>query len=228
MTVVELSVTIALLGIVVAGLLAVMNSAQTNLGRQISRSDSNDQLRQAVEAMDREVRSGDVLYDPATESYSAGDITPYMSIRIYTESNEPTRGKKCVQWRITSPTATKPNELQVRSWEPNWTDAADSSQVSGWRTVATGVVNRITTAGVNSPGGSTLQAFKRPPVGSSNYLNIILVDLRADSDTTTQKGLPVEAQQSISGRNTEFFSTSTACGSASAAPSSSGPGIPPY
>src|SRR5438309_10254956 len=116
MTVIELSTAMLLLGIVVAALLSVMYSAQTNLGREISRSSSNDQVRLAIESLDREVRSGEVLYDPASESYSSGDVTSGMSLRIFTQSNAPTRsGPRCVQWRITSA-----GLLQERNWDPNW------------------------------------------------------------------------------------------------------------
>src|SRR5438094_130868 len=120
MTMIELSISIGLLGIVIAALFATLNSAQTNLGREMSRSDSNDEVRLAAGSLDREVRSGNVLYDPAVENLSSGDVAPGMSLRIETQSNEPTRGDQawCDQWRITST-----GQLQERRWlsgMPGW------------------------------------------------------------------------------------------------------------
>jgi hypothetical protein len=164
-----------------------------------------------MQSLDREVRSGDVLYDPAAEVYAPGDVASGMSIRIYTESNAPTRGgKRCVQWRITSA-----GELQERNWDPNW-QTNPSTLVTGWRIVATNVTNRT----------DNIAAFTRPTPSTTN---IITVALRTNNSPT--KGSTVEEDASISGRNTIFFSSSQICGPPTPDPSLSGQGgsrIPPY
>jgi prepilin-type N-terminal cleavage/methylation domain-containing protein len=203
-TLIEMSIVGALLSVVVGATVLVMNGAQTNLGREISRADSNDQVRLAMQSVDRDVRSGDVLYNPADEVYAAGEIAPGMSMRIYTESNQPTRGKRCVQWRITSD-----GELQQRNWAP--TDPAGTN--TGWRITATGITNRA----------EAVAAFARPNPGTLNIVNIVL---RANTDAT--KGKPVQVDASVSGRNTTFFSASEPCGPASPAPVSGPDGIPAY
>lgn len=218
MTLIELSVVVALLGVVVAAVLSVMYSAQSNLEREVSRSTSNDNIRLAVESIDREIRSGQVLYDPqsASNSYttgSQGDVQPGWSIRIYTRSQHSTSGgtaPKCVQWRITSGhvTGLKAGLLQERNWDP--TDPA--STVSGWRIVATGISN-IT----DSP---SVPAFTLP---SPNLVNI---DLRADDQAS--KGSEVQVVQSVSGRNTIFNTNSSICGPASPAPAPGANGVPGY
>jgi len=197
----ELSIVIGLLIVVVAMSLAVFEGAETNLGRETSRSASNDQLRQAVESVDRDVRSGNVLYDPASENYHAGcsavelptcgDIQPGMSLRIYTQSNFVTRGgATCVQWRITSG-----GELQRRSWLSAVTPAASS-----WQIVAYHITNR--TDGVN--------AFA---LSSSTRADMINVDLRANDDPSGKNGSTVEVTDSVTGRNTELGPATQPCGS---------------
>ena len=207
MTLVELSIAMGLLAIVLMAVIGVMNSSQTNLQREISRSTTNDQLRLAAQSIDREMRSGEVLYDPATESYSAGDVAGGMSVRIYTDSNYETRGGQawCTQWRITSS-----QELQTRRWVPDWSNLNDRSQYIPWRTVATGITNRV----------DGITAFTRP----AGVLNLINIRLRGNNDST--KGATTEIDQSISGRNTSGNGSSTICGGVTPSPSTGG--VPTY
>jgi type II secretory pathway pseudopilin PulG len=216
MTLIEITIVVGLLGVVIASLLSVLYSAQASLDRQISRSSSNDQIRLAVEEIDREVRSGNVLYDPATEVYASGDVAAGMSMRVYTESNAPTRGGwKCVQWRITSA-----GQLQQRSWDPSW-QTSPSTLVSGWRIVATNLTNRT----------DNVAAFSR---SSPTAVNIVNINLRANDDATGSKGSTVNVQDSVTGRNQLFFppSTHAECGPTTPDPTLPGVGafepVPPY
>ena len=85
-----------------------------------------------IHFQDRQIRSGNVLYDPGTENDAANGITPGQSVRIYTQANVAARGQRCVQYRIYG------GSLQQRSWSTIWrTDAS----VSPWRIVADNVVN---------------------------------------------------------------------------------------
>src|SRR6266511_3428965 len=102
MTVVELTTTISLLTVVMTILFTVIVSVQDNLVRQTSRSTSNDQVRLAIEELDREIRSGVVLSDPNSENDAAHYVFPGMSLRIYSWANATTRatngapGTRCV------------------------------------------------------------------------------------------------------------------------------------
>ncbi len=215
MSLIELTMAIGLLALVIVAVLTTLNVTQTNIDKQMSRSDSNDQLRQAFQSIDREVRSGNVLYDPTQEVFAGGDVAAGMSLRIYTQANAPTRGSQawCVQWRITSS-----RELQSRRWLPGWTDATNTSQVTGWRTVATGLTNRT----------DNVAAFSR--IGSAG--NLLSVRLRANNDPSAKKGSAIEVQQAVSGRNTQFYPAATSCGAAVPDPALVNPKdstrVPPY
>jgi prepilin-type N-terminal cleavage/methylation domain-containing protein len=190
MTLLETLISTALLGIVVTIFLNVLVTVQSGLGRQTDRSQDNDQARLAVENLDREIRSGNLLYDPALEDDTApagSDIAEGMSLRIYTQSNANTRdpGNRCVQWRITSG-----DQLQRRDWSINWqTDGI----VSGWRVVAENVVNRSLSPPVPA------FALDADPEKGGRIVVITVV-----TNTNAESGLPVRITQSVTGRNTQY------------------------
>src|SRR5262249_17743674 len=127
-TLVELVIVTSLLLVVLTAFFVTFDVAQRNFGIQLDRTQSNDQAQLAVEELDREVRSGNLLYDPALEP------VPGMMLRVYTQTNAPTRSpdNRCVQWKISS------QQLLVRSWSVTW----DSDGiVTGWRVVADHIVN---------------------------------------------------------------------------------------
>ena len=71
-TLVELLVVMGLLGVVLTAVLGALVSIQNTENKVNIRKQSEDQVRLAVEQIDRQVRSGNVLYDPAQEGTNAG------------------------------------------------------------------------------------------------------------------------------------------------------------
>ena len=128
MSLVELVVAMGIMSIVLVVFGTVLASVQRQVVAQEKLSAANDEARFAIQQLDRELRSGNVLYDPALEA------VPNMRLRVYTQTNAPTRGAYlCKLWRIRGSTRL----LQVRSWLPGATAWLDD-----WRTVAQYVVNR--------------------------------------------------------------------------------------
>jgi type II secretory pathway pseudopilin PulG len=119
MTLAELMITLSLLLVTTAAFLTVLQSVQTGVIRQQERSMTNDAARLAIQRLDREIRSGNVLYDPAGEALAS------YSMRIYTQANAPTRNPafQCVQWKI------EDQQLLRRSWP-----SGRPEEVSGWGT----------------------------------------------------------------------------------------------
>jgi prepilin-type N-terminal cleavage/methylation domain-containing protein len=200
-TLVELMVSLGIMAVVITAFLGVFGQAFTSLGRQTTRSNDEDQVRLAVEELDREIRSGNLLYDPSLESGPLGsDVVAGMSLRVYTQTNADTRdpGNRCVQWRITSGEL-----LQRRDWSVNW---AVDGQVSGWRIVAENVVNRSLSPQVT--------AFTLDPDPSKGGRTMIIT-ISVQTDPT--KGKAVQIRQSVTGRNTEYGYPNNICDT-----------IPPY
>ena len=193
-TLVELVVSMMVLGIAMLIFSTTLMTVQTSVVNQDLHMQTNDQARLALQQIDREMRSGNVLYDPATE----GTLTPgsggaadnnYM-VRIYTQTNANDRGYSCVQWRITNS-----KELQTRWWPPENPDA-----VSEWRTVATGIVNRA----------FSVPAFQldTDPLKGNRVLNVTL-RVSVDPDATPLEATEIKA--AFTGRNTAYGYPVTVC-----------------
>src|SRR5262249_35270602 len=90
-TLVAMTSALMLMLVVLVIFITVMVSVQGAVAKDQGRSASNDQARLAVEELDREIRSGNVLYDPSLENDPGNGIYPNMSLRIYTQSNADTR-----------------------------------------------------------------------------------------------------------------------------------------
>jgi type II secretory pathway pseudopilin PulG len=198
-TIIEMAIGMLILGIVVSAFMTALFSVQRSFDRQSDRSQSNDQARLAVEEIDREVRSGNLLYDPNLENDPANGIYPGMALRIYTQTNAVTRdpGNRCVQWRILN------GELQSRSWTITW---RTDGQVTAWRVIADHVVNQT-----DAPQVAAFALDPESTKGSRTLIVTVLVNERAAS------GGDVRIQASVTGRNTEYGYPSDICND-----------IPPY
>lgn len=184
-TLVELIFTLMIFSIVGAVFTSVLYAVQTNVARQQVRTVANDQARLAIEQMDREIRSGSVLYDPSVEP--AGDCgghacAPNFSLRVYTQANATTRTppNQCVQWVVDD------GNLYRRAWA-----AGSPTSLDGWRTVAEHVVNRDPSVGV--------PAFAMDPTPGSKVLGIVLLVNPNLGSTDAPRNLRIET--SIAVRN---------------------------
>lgn len=181
----ELITSLAMLLLVSGAFITVTQTVQMGVERQGDHSRANDQARLAIEQIDREVRSGSILYNPGLESPA------FYGLRVYTQSNATTRpsGSMCVQWRIYE------RELQRRDWAPG-----APGTVTGWQTIATNIVN--------------IDLLKRAfeldpdPVKSGRTLDVTLF---VDGDIQDPTVSPVRIQTSITGRNAALGNPESVC-----------------
>jgi len=169
-------------------------------------ADAQSELRIALAQIDRQVRSGNVLFSPADEPTWVASCTAVGTysgtcMRIYTQSNGT---QKCVQWQLMpdpAPTATPGTYLlRSRSWAPNW---QTGGTVDGWGVVARGLNY---TAGV-TPAPFTLStalATGVTPYGD-RLLQVHLESL------DTRRDHPIAIDSSITGRNTSYGFNSGQC-----------------
>jgi prepilin-type N-terminal cleavage/methylation domain-containing protein len=176
----ELMITVSMLVIVVAMFLGILENVNTAVGRQQARSISNDDARLAVARLDREIRSGNVLYNPADEA------DPHYTLRIYTQANATTETPsfQCVQWVI------EDRQLLRRSWPPG-----EPESVGAWTVVAENVVNAD--PDVNVPAFSL---DPDPNKGERTVDIVLIVDSTPDDPTNRA----VRIETSLTGRNTSF------------------------
>lgn len=163
-------------------------------------ADAESELRLALAQIDRQVRSGNVLFSPADEatyvSTCVGDATTNSGtcMRIFTQSNG---SEKCVQWQLIDDAAQPGTKLlRTRSWATNWVTTGD---LTAWGTVARGLT--LTAGPVNNP-------FKLQ--GAATPYKERLLDVRLES-LDKRRGTSVVITSSLSGRNTSYGYSSAQC-----------------
>ena len=194
LTLLEVVFASALLLVVAAIFHRVLISTQAAVQRELDRSDTNDAVRLAMFQIERQVRSGNLFYDPNLDSDPANGIVPGMSLRVYTQANASTSAypNRCVQWRIDQ------DRLDVREWSPAW---MENGYVTGWRTVAEGVVNRSQTP--------TVPAFtldQSQSLYGSRLLKIVVL-----TNTRSSSGPTARVESSVTGRNTGYGFPASVC-----------------
>jgi hypothetical protein len=185
MTLTELSIVVAMMLVVTGTFLVVVETVQRGVYRQQQRSTTNDQARLAIEQLDREIRSGNILYDPEDE------VLADYSLRVYTQANAPTRTPEfqCVQWLI------EDRDLMRRSWPPEQPD-----EVSDWRLIAEHIVNRDV--------GEPAFSLDADPNRAGRTLDVVFL-VNADFDTGRSR--TVRIQTSLTGRNTSLGFPTEVC-----------------
>lgn len=195
MTLAELMVATFIFGIVMLVFTTTLASVQRAAVRQDNLSRTNDQARLAMEQLDREIRSGNVLYDPAQP---LAGYDPDFNVRVYTQSNAPSRaletagsnGFACVLW-----TLDDQGQLLTRRWPPN--DPASATQ---WRVVATGIVNKELDPQV--------PAFALVDPLTSRTLR---VTLRVNDALERFPSQTIEIEEALTGRNTSHGYPASVC-----------------
>ena len=184
------------LGIVMIIVTSVFASIERSVVRQDNLSNTLDQGRLALQQLDREFRSGNVLYDPAVENNGqpscSGCLANY-TIRLYTQSNADTSsGYHCELWQVDA------NErLLTRTWPPN--QPADATD---WRVVAEGVVNRTV--------GTPAFSMDTDVLKGSRTIN---VTLSMNGDYTHFPSSTETLQEALTGRNTSYGFPANVCSS---------------
>ena len=189
LTLVELMVTMSIMSLVLLVFTSMLASVQRAEVDEQRRTELNDQARLALQSIDRQVRSGNLLYNPSVEpntSITAGADAGYM-LRVYSQVNAPTSGGyRCALWLIDDS-----QQLRYRWWPPNQPEDA-----TAWRVVATGIVNRNT-----STQAFTLQSTNRT----------VDVTFKVNNAYTNHPTLTTSFSLSVTGRNTSFGYPSDVC-----------------
>ncbi|HET7236441.1 MAG TPA: prepilin-type N-terminal cleavage/methylation domain-containing protein [Actinomycetota bacterium] len=182
----ELLVAMFIFGIVMLVFTSTLASVQGGVVHQDNLSRTNDQARLALEQLDREIRSGNVLYDPALES------DPNYVLRVYTQTNfgTPREAFMCALWMI-----DEQRQLLTRRWDPQGDGGTN------WRVVATGIVNKEL--------GVPAFALDPDPLRGDRTLR---VTLRVNENIDRFPNATFELTQALTGRNTSYGFPVSVCG----------------
>lgn len=192
-TLVELVVAMGILSTVMLVFTTTLGSIQRAVVEEDVRSRLNDEARLALQSLDRQVRSGNLLYDPATETVEIGPIDPFgvsadgQLFRVYTQvqfGNE--ESSRCAMWFVDDQ-----QRLLYRYWAPGL-----EGNATDWQVVATGVVNRDE--------GSPM--FSLDASGRT-----LAVELLVNPDLEHQPEATQRFEVALTGRNTSFGYPSNVC-----------------
>ena len=191
-TLVELLVAMSIMRIAMVIFSTVLVSMQRTVVATDRISRANDQARLAIEHLDKELRSGNVISDPAGAiSGYTGGAPAYQRLLVYTQANATIRGGAvCELWQITST-----NELQARTWRPGV-----DTWLTSWRTVAEHIVNRST--------GTNAFALTGDVLKGNRTLNIHLM---VNPDYSNAPSSTIELEASLTGRNTSYNYPTSIC-----------------
>ena len=193
---IELLVSMIVFTIAISMIYAVVNLVQTKTSKVESSAEAVSQLRQGLADIDRQVRSGNVLYAPGNEAVGVdstiGCTTPLADpnsgscMRIFTQVDGIAR---CVQWQLLGD-SNRPGTAQLRSrfWTPKW-QTMPLGAVSGWRVVARGLAASPSKAAFTLAGGGVYGA------------RLLEVHLEA---VDPRRSTPIIITSSLAGRNTNY------------------------
>lgn len=201
MTLIEMMVSLVIfsiaMGLVFSAVILVMK--QANAAQQSA--DAVTEVRQALAQMDRQVRSGNVLFSPvnevrpgsACEASTVPNEQAGTCMRIYTQSNGPQR---CVQWQMVEDSVAADGSLVLRSrsWAADWQSSGDYTP---WTVVARGLELE--------PGQYPFELMGASTPYDERLLQVSFLA------TDARQGEPIEISSSLSGRNTTYGYDANQC-----------------
>lgn len=196
LTLIELLVSMTIFTVVAAlstqGTLMIAESVRRNT----STTQSIAEVRLALGSIEREVRSGNAVFNPVDEAAENAACQTYgltggSCLRVNTQVNGV---RRCVQWQVMPDSgAAGPALLRTRTYSPAWQTDGD---LGTWRTAA----RRLQLPTTASP------PFQRPDASTAYGTRLIDVTLIAAGN-----GRPVTLTSALTGRNTTYGSGSSQC-----------------
>ena len=188
-TLIELLICMIVFSIAMVIVTKAVNQVQLFVRDAQGSADANSEGRLALADIDRQVRSGNVLYSPANETSpstcTAIGTDAGTCMRVYTQANGLER---CVQWQVLPDGTTGTNLLRVRSWSPTW---QTDGKYTSWTTRARKLVNVTGTPPFKLQGAAT--------ASSSRFLVV-----QFEAKDPRRPGKSVVINSALSGRNTNY------------------------
>jgi type II secretory pathway component PulJ len=154
LSLIELMITMIIFTLAIGMIFTAIVRVQTYTSNVASSADASSELRQALAEIDRQVRSGNVLGDPATETLTTCVSGIGTCFQVYTQSNGSPR---CVRWEVTTLGAAPGTRvLRTRNWSPDW---ETGGSVVAWRVEARGLAPTQTTAPFALPSSGVLKVY---------------------------------------------------------------------
>lgn len=209
MTLAELLVSMFIFSLLMAITTAIMINLLYMTRDNLGRVDAAQEARLGISQIDRQVRSGNVIMDPANETIAGSGVAPYYSMRIFTQEGT---APKCAQWRVIADPGDEFGRLEYRYWSPNYhTDPF----VADWAVVARNVVvPAATTPDPDDP--ATWPPFWKDPStlvsgAASTPAQNVRITLRLKTPEMKADAQPVSISTVVTGRNTVLGYSESNC-----------------
>ncbi len=204
-TLTELLVAMSIFTVLLIIVFSFLTTYSQQTRDNLARARAVDQARLGLMQIDRQVRSGNVISDPAAESIASSGVPPFYSLRVYTQTDGV---YQCVQWRVRYPTGSDFGVLEFRSWKPNWEVAGG---VSDWAPVAHDVVKPSGT--FSQSDNATWPPFfvESSDAEASSVAQTIRVTLRVKDPEQSVKSKPQTVTSVLTGRNTVYGYPADSC-----------------
>lgn len=206
---VEFIVAMAIFAVLISIVIGVLVTVSLQTRDTLGRARAVDQARLGLQQIDRQVRSGNVISDPASETVANSGVAPYYSLRVYTQTDGV---YQCVQWRVRIASGADRGVLEYRSWQPGWETLGG---VTAWRVVARDVV--APTVGPISPTNElSWPPFYVDPASvaqASSAAQTIRVTIRVKDPSQSSGSKPSSVTSVLTGRNTVYGYPADKCGS---------------
>ncbi len=200
---VAMTIFLGLMAIVTTVMVEVSYQTKDNLARTRAVDNAELGLRQ----IDRQVRSGNVISDPASESVASAGVPPYYSLRVYTQTDGV---YQCVQWRVVYPAGSAFGQLEYRSWKPSW---QVTGGVQDWSVVSRDVVKPASATVVAADPRTWPPFYVDPtsPAEASSTAQTIRVTLRIKDPDQRASSKPATVSSVLTGRNTIYGYPADVC-----------------
>ena len=129
-TLVEALVVMMIFGIIFTIIMGIIIQVSYSAADNMARTSQVQNAQLGLMQIDRQVRSGNVILDPASETTSNSGVEPGYSLRVFTQTDGV---HQCVQWRVRLNSENR-GVLEYRSWDPDWSILG--AEVTGWTVVA--------------------------------------------------------------------------------------------
>lgn len=204
-TLTELLVAMSIFTVLLIIVFSFLTTYSQQTRDNLARARAVDQARLGLMQIDRQVRSGNVISDPASESIGSSGVEPFYSLRVYTQTDGV---YQCVQWRVRYSTGSDFGVLEFRSWKPNWQTVGG---VSDWAIVARDVVKPTGT--FSQSDNTTWPPFfvESTDAEASSVAQTIRVTLRVKDPEQSVNSKPQTLTSVLTGRNTVYGYPADSC-----------------
>ena len=181
-TLAELVVAMSVLAVAMIILLSTLTTIQRAVVNEDLRSQNVDQARLAMQSIDRQLRSGNLLYNPNAESPAGFTLRVYTQAYALQDASSSIGGtSRCALWTIDDS-----SQLVYRYWPQG-----RPLEATDWQVIASGIANREASPQVG--------AFSLDPTGRTVKVHFLVNTEPGFASNATQ-----ELQSSVTGRNTSF------------------------